>query len=207
MKYIIELTSEVNGLISHQEKHKKVIDALKLIPKPWGLDDGSYPPPDYGSGITATFCLNKYLAQSIKGDLIYSYRGKLSIKNDDKMFIEFNATKIDYTNLVKNVFKKYVDFFEPYEAEIFNKELIYDDYEKSRSELNFYRFYPIFFWSSEYCFEKIGLAIEDFNRKLIGVVEYSEIFSNGIFVIVTSKVVSLSESNEIDKKLKELVKA
>jgi len=204
MKYIFELTSKVQESESHIEKHHKVIEGLKLISEPWGIDNGEYPTPEFGSGITATFSLNRLLKNRIKGDIIYGYRKNMTIQNEDKIFIEFNPKKIDYVHFIENVFKKYIFFFNPFEALVYNQNVIFYDYEnRNQSDLSiFFRFHPIFFWDAGYCMRNLRISLVDFKAEISGFVEYSELFQNGIIVVVNSKLLTLQESNEIDLNLK-----
>jgi hypothetical protein len=206
MQYIFELTSKVQESVSHEEKHRQVIEGLQSIPKPWGITNNDYPAPDFGTGITATFRINKVLGSGIKGDIIYGYREKMASQNEDKIYIEFTPKKIDFTFFISNVFKKYIEFFKPYEASVYNQDVIFYDYgNRDKVDLStFFRFHQIFFWDEEYCMRNLKISLFDLKAKISEFVEYSELFLNGIIVIVSSKPLTLSESNEIDSNLKSL---
>lgn len=206
MKFIFELTSKVQEPISHIEKHKEVIEGLQLISTPWGIDEGEYPAPEFGIGITATFSLNKILKNGIRGDVIYGYRKKMIIQSEDKIFIEFNPKKIDYVCLIKDVLKNYIDFFSPYEASIYNQDVIYYDFEnRNNTDLStFFRFHPVFFWDDECCFRNLKISLGEFKARISRTVESAEFFKNGIIVIVDSKLSTLAESNEINQSRKTL---
>jgi hypothetical protein len=207
MKFIFELVSKSNELVSAETKHKGVIEALKRIPKPWGIDNAEYPFTGFGSGISSVFGLNKYLGNGIKGDVIYSYTRNSSPENDDRLNIDFSPKKINYKELIETVFKRYVNFFTPYEASIFNLETVYYFFEnRDKYDLsNYFKFPPVFFWNSEYCNNKLKMSLTELKNKLDQDVENVELYKDGIFVIATSKLLTLNESNELDFRLKALL--
>jgi hypothetical protein len=207
MKLIFELVAKPEELVSAESKHNSVIEGLKKISKPWGIDDNEYPFPGFGTDITSVFRLSKYLGSGIKGDIIYSYRRNPAPENDDRISIKFNSEKINYKELIDTVFKKYINCFTPYEASIFNVEIVYyffenrDKYDLSR----YFRFSPVFFWNSEYCNNKLGISLTELKNKLVQHVELVELYKDGIFVIASSKQLTLNESNELDSRLKGLL--
>lgn len=207
MKFIFELVSKSDELISAETKHKAIIEGLKKIPSPWGIENNEYPFPEFGIDIASVFRLNKYLKNGIKGDIIYSYRRNPSPENDDRLSIKFNPSKIDYKELIETVFKKYINFFTPYEASIFNIEVIYHFFEnRDKYDLsNYFRFSPVFFWNSEYCSNKLKISLLELKNKLAQDVEIVELYKDGIFVIASSKLLTLNESNELDFRLKSLL--
>lgn len=200
MKYIVELISIVNNSVSFEEKHKKVIEGLKVVPSPWGIGDGEFITPSFGNGLSAIFKLNKFLRNSIKGEVIYTYRGINSRETDDRIYLEFNPIKINFNELINTVFKQYIDFFDPTEASIFNKEIVQYDYEnRDKYDLTkFIRFYQVFFWNQSYCEKKLGLSLLEFKNKISNHVERVELFKDGIIVIASSKLLTLEESNDIN---------
>jgi hypothetical protein len=207
MKFIFELVSKSDELIPAETKHNKVIEGLKKIPKPWGIDNIEYLLPEFGKDISSIFRLNKYLQNGIKGDVIYSYRRSPLPKNDDRIYIDFNPQKINYKELIETVFKRYINFFTPYEASIFNLETVYYFFEnRDKYDLSkYFRFSPVFFWNSEYCIDKLNISLKELNNKLNQDVEFVELYKDGIFVIASSKLLTLNESNELDTRLKGLL--
>ena len=70
--------------------------------------------------------------------------------------------------------------------------------------LIFLDFILFFFWDGEFCEEKLKISLTELKNTIENDVEYLEFFKNGIFVIVSSKLLTLEEANKVDVKLKNL---
>lgn len=209
MKYIFELSSRTDVNTSVEKKHKKLIGGLKLVKSPWGIGEGIYPAPTFNDAIVAMFSFNKLLGKGINGDAMYRYRSLLTddSMDDDKIYIEFNPSKIDYNTLLSDVFKKYIDFFEPYVAQIFDEEIIYEDFERTQNKnlrKDFIRFYPVSYYDAKYCREALGVSLLELKTLLIGQVDKVELYKDGIIIIASSDLLSIEEADRIDAKLKSL---
>lgn len=206
MKYEIEIFSKRNISLENIDlRHKNFFEVLKSIPSPWGIEEGNYPRPDFGKSTTAYFNLNKVFKNGIKGWIMYAHPTLINEKYD-KIFIDFNVKKVDYQYLVNNVLKLYLTSFYAYEAAVFNHEIInYDFTYRACYDLStYFRFYPVFFWNAELCEKRANMSLSEFSDKISDVVEKVEFFGNGILVIVSSSVLDLEKSVEIDKKLKSI---
>jgi hypothetical protein len=205
MKYIFELTAKVGMQQSFESKHKENIEGLKKIKEPWGIEDNELPIPKFGTGLVATFSLQRLLKKGIRGHIIYTHRNV--IDNYDKIWLEFNPHKIDFSKLLKITFKEYVDFFRPTEAYIYdNRTLEFDGLMRNDivDLTNFFRFYPIFFWSEQYCNQVLQITIKELRETIANEVEYLEYYKDGVFVILSSQYLSVEQSNQMDYKLKSL---
>jgi hypothetical protein len=128
--------------------------------------------------------------------------------DDDHMQVEFNPLKVDFKELVNHIFKRYIDFFGAYTASIFNEELIYVDFEKSRNKNlreTIYRFYPVSFLDEELCMRALKLTPKQVSQRLGGHVESVELFGNGVIIIGSSKPLTAQESDEIDSEIRKLL--
>lgn len=207
MKFIFELVSRSTDEPNVEQKHKKVVEGLLQIERPWGLEPGNYSFPEFGKGITSVFQLNRLLGDGIKGDVMYSFRRHLSPEDDDRVYLEFNPKKVNCQILCKQIFEKYVSIFSPYMASVFNEDVTHYDYEnRGKYDLKkFFRFNPIFFIDEQYCLEKIGMSLAAFKMKIANEVEHVELSNNGIIVVVNSRILNLDESNDLNVRLQKAV--
>jgi hypothetical protein len=210
MKYKFELSSRTDLNISVEQKHEKIINGLKQILSPWGIKDGSYPAPEFGDAIIAVFNFDKILGKTLSGNIIYRFRRMLENHSldDDVINIEFNPKKLDYAFLIEDVFKKYIDFFEPYSAHIFDEELIYQDFERSQNKnlrKDLIRFYPVSFFDAKYCMDALGVSLLELKNLLLEKVERVELYKDGIIIIASSKLLNSEQSNKMDENLRRLV--
>lgn len=207
MKLIFELASRSIDEPDVEKRHKKLVEGLMQIEKPWGIDAGDYPLPKFGQGITSVFRLNKLLGNGIKGDVMYSYRRQLCPEDDDRIYLEFNPQKIDYALLYRKVLPKYITFFKPYVASIFNQEVVYYEYDnREKYDLaKYFRFNPIFFVDEKCCFDKMGISPSELKIRILNIVEHTELFGNGLIVVVSSRLLNLTESNELHFQMEKAV--
>lgn len=208
MKYVFEMSSQVNLLMPVEQKHQKVIEGLKTIKSPWGIPEGLYPMPEFGSWLTAFFRVNKIFGNGIKGDFMYSYRRSIKKFDDDRAFFKFNVKKTDYQELVEKIFKKYIDFFDADEAKIYDEPISHYDYDRFHADinkLNSFRFYPVGFWSERVCMEVLGISLLDLKNKISDYAAHVEFYNNGIIILASYKPLNLEEANAFDFKLKSIV--
>ncbi|WP_121356802.1 hypothetical protein [Flavisolibacter nicotianae] len=210
MRYRFDLSSRTSINISVEQKHEKIINGLKVIPKPWGVEDGFYPVPDFADGIIAIFPLDNILGEGITGNIIYRYRRRLedSSMDDDIINIEFNPKKVDYGHLLNETFKKYIDFFDPYAAQIFDEEIIYQDFERVQNKnlrKELIRLYPVNYYDTQYCNDALGMSPIQIKELIAGSVEKAELYRNGIIIIVSSKLLYVEQADKIDMELKSLL--
>jgi hypothetical protein len=211
MKYLFKVASRTKEDCFIEKKHKKVINGLKEIAPPWGIAKETLCLlPDFKDDILIVIPLKRILGNGIKGDLIYRYRRLIEddSSDDDHLYIEFNPLKVDYNVLVNEVFKKYIEYFDAYSASIFNEELIFIDFEKTRDK-NFrndiVRFYPVSFLDSELCARALNLTPMEIYQKLDNHIEKVELFMNGVIIVGSSKVLTAQESEELDLKIRKLL--
>jgi len=212
MKYLFEIASRTTLDQSVEKKHKTLIEGLKQVPDPWGVADKSkdYDVSAFGNQLISVFKLNKILGKNIKGEIIYRYRRLLAddSSNDDHIHIEFDPSKIKYIELIDVVLKQYVSSFDAYSASIFNEDLIFEDFEKSRNK-NFrdtiLRFYPVCFFDEELSLRALKLAPQEVITRLTGQVEKVEIFRGGVVIIATNHLMSREQANDFDLKIASLL--
>ena len=211
MKYIFELNSRTTLEESVESRHLKIIDFLKKIDPPWGIGNDVVEFPRFGQGHVAQVILNKYLGKGIKGSIFYRYRNMLSDDSscDDRIYFEFNVKKIEYGDLVDNIFPQFIIAFEAYRAVIFDEKLIFGDFEKFRAgnlRNAVYRVYPISFFDEELCSRAFGMSSKNIAEKLENHIDVSEIANHGLFIQNSSKFFTTEEADEFDSQVRELLK-
>jgi len=128
--------------------------------------------------------------------------------NDDRVYIEFDSKKVDYTYLVKKIFPEYILHFCPYSSEIYCESLIFKDFEKSRNKnkrKSIDRVYPVCFYDEKFCKDVFNKSPKKIVSLLNGEVFNVELFGNGIKIIAGLTPFSISESEEFDKKVRSIL--
>jgi len=210
MKFIFELCARSTNEEA-EIKHDSLILFLKQINKPWGIENNiSVPFPGFGKEITAICILNKFIGKGIKCLISYRYRNMLrnDPSCDDKIYYEFDLKKVDYKELVTDLFPKYILAFNSYRARILPEELIYLDFNKSRNKNlreTIIRFYPVMFLDNELCARAIKMSPVTVYEKLKGVVEKVELIGTGIFIIASFNALSIDDCNKFDTTIRALL--
>nr|WP_259069336.1 hypothetical protein [Mucilaginibacter sp. X4EP1]MCS3814669.1 hypothetical protein [Mucilaginibacter sp. X4EP1] len=197
---------------SAELKHAKLVDFLKTLPFPWGLPkDFDISFPGFGEEFTATSNLNKFIGNGIKMSVFYRYRNMLEDDQscDDRIYIEFNSKKIDYSNLVTIIFPQFVKNFGAYTSDIYDRLLIFKNHEEKRFEnrrrvIN--RVYPISFYDEILCQTFFKLSPKKITDLLKGHVYKAEVFNDGIIIIADTKPFSIDESIDFENKMKLILK-
>jgi hypothetical protein len=193
------------------QKHDKLISLLKNLDKPWGLaPDLDIPFPGFGKEFTASVNLSKLFAPGIKMDVFYRYRNKLEDhhSNDDRIYIEFESKKIDYEFLVLFVFPQIIKCFEAYTADIYDRQLMFKDFEEKRfaNRRKFInRVYPVSFYDNEICDTFFKRSPREIINLLEGEIYKAEIFNGGILVVGDIKPYTVEQSIEFENKIKAIL--
>jgi len=150
--------------------------------------------------------MNKHFGRGIKCSIFYQYRNLLQDHSlqDDRMYLEFDPKKVDYADLADNILPAYVDIFESYRAVIYDEELLFADFEKSRNvnlRETILRFYPICFYDEELCLRSLHNPVSEIFDRLIQNNIKVSILGNGIFINYSSKFFTVQEADEFDSKI------
>lgn len=210
MKHIFELSSRPDLKIDPISKHNLLINFFETLPEPWKLNSNQVPIPEFGDHFVAIVNLDKFLGKGIKCSVFYRYRNMLedNASDDDRVYIEFNSKKVDFHYLVDVIFPKMVEVFNAYKGIIYNEQLMFVDFEKSRNKNlreTIYRFYPVNFLDEQLCQRALRLTSKQVADKLDKQVEKVEIYNAGVLIIGTSKALDVQESNEFDLKIRNLL--
>ncbi|MES2109343.1 MAG: hypothetical protein V4577_11370 [Bacteroidota bacterium] len=211
MKFIFEINSRSELTEPAEKKHEKLMSLVKSLPQPWGLpNEVEVSFPGFKGEFTATAKLSKLLGQGIKMDVFYRYRNMLddNHSNDDRIYIEFDSKKINYADLVLNIFPLYVKHFGAYTADIFDKQLIFKDFEEKRfanrrKVIN--RIYPVSFYDEQVCKSFLQRSPKQIAGLLKGHVYSAEEFHNGLMIIADTVPYTIERSVEFEAKIKSLL--
>ena len=203
MKYNLEIRAIARQEQSIEDKHQSFLGALDGLPTPWGLVQ-PVPAPDPGSGLSASLKVAKLLGKGLRGDLVYQFRRPFrdEASQDDYINVTFDPERIDYKQLVANIFLRYVSAFGGYYADISDDEFIFMDYDKRRElridkRHNIYRISPVSYLSKELCLKALGLTPDQVVERLQGKVEAVRTALDGVLIVLTSKALPTAEMDEI----------
>jgi hypothetical protein len=217
-KYKIELRHRAQSNEPYEEKHKKFMEAISRLGRPWNLV-GLEALPDIGSELLVTVSLDKVLGAGIKGRLTYMYRSEEYLEDnaqyDDNLFIEFNSGKIDLEDVV-NVLPVYISSFGCYRATVHNWGITRSDWPKIVEECNstgkdvngrdgVYRINAINYFDRELCKRAFSLSPEEIVKRLTGKVESVSLLGDGVFLIYSSQPLKREEHEKIDREIKTLL--
>lgn len=220
-KFVLELRHRPKLSDDIKERHKRFVDLQSEVGAPWGIPcDGSVTPLDMSGELSSIVDLDGVLGLGLKGDIIYQFRGEEYLRDiaqyDDSLAIEFNPKKIDYVNLVKNVFPILVKAFECYRATIYEKKIARSDWREivklSRStgkDVNgrdgVYRVNAVNFYDNELCRRAFGLSPDQVIHRLRGKVEHVSLLLDGVLLIISSAILENDKLANIDSEVKTML--
>lgn len=164
--------------------------------------------------------LKNLLQKGLKGEIVYQLRHNDYLRDDaqydDYLAIEFDPKKVDYTDLVINVFPKLIEAFECYRATIYDKRLARLDWqnivEKARKtgkdidgRDGVYRINAVNYFDAELCKRAFGLTPEQIFNRLSRKVEHVSLCLDGVILIYSSKLLSDQDFNHIDLDVRNLL--
>lgn len=203
MKYNLEIRAVALQSQSIEEKHNAFLSGLVGIPAPWGIDQVR-PAPDPGSGLSATLKVAKLFGKGLRGDLVYQFRRPFrdDASQDDYLNMVFDPGKVNYQELVYTVLLRYVVAFGGYYAEISDDEFIFMDFDQRRQmgvdkRHAVYRIPPVCYLHRDLCIRALGMSPEKVVAQLKGKVEDVQEIHDGVFIVLTSKVLPTAEMDTL----------
>jgi len=196
------------------EKHEKFMSRLAELQDDWGLTTRTWPEAkDPFTEHMEIVNLRKCFRKEIYGAEVQYQNRKYLIDHpqyDDFFMFEFNPKKLNYGELVNDIFQEYIGSFGAYVGEIHDQALIHLDFDAWRqSGINersgVFRFYPVCFFDQELCSRAFQLTPNEVAARVSDNVEGVKLVSNGVLIVASSKIVSIDGANEIDRKLKSLL--
>jgi hypothetical protein len=203
VKYNFEVRSIAQESQSIAEKHAAFVHGVQHLPPPWKASQ-TVAAPDLGSALSGILKVSDLLAKGLRGRVVYQFRRPFRDEGsqDDWIDISFNPARIDYDTLVGQIFLDYAAAFDAYYAEIANDEFIYMDFDRiSEARINkrhgLYRVAPVSYMRRDFCQRALGLSPTQVVARLKGEVEVAREALDGVFVVLTSRVVGTEEMDAI----------
>lgn len=220
-KYVVEfrhrpVLSDEIGI-----RHDRFLKNQSGIGEPWQLPcDERVSPSDITGELSSIVDLNGVMGKGLKGEIVYQLRRESYLRDaaqyDDNFAIEFNPKKIDYSDLVLNVFPKLATAFESYRATIYEKSMARLDWREimqqarsSGKDVNgrdgVYRINVINYFDRELCQRAFGLSPENIVDRLNGNVESVSLLNDGVLLVYSSQLLDKSEHEKVDHEIKSLL--
>jgi hypothetical protein len=211
MKYYFEARSIPSVACTIASKHNQFLEGTRDLRSPWG-STGNVPAPDIGAGLSTGVSARKLLGRGLSGDINYHYRGDLRdhASSDDFFYFVFNPEKIDFAYLVDVVFLQYVKAFDPYYAAITDQEFVHLDFEDNASlspnaRNSLFRLGAVTYMKDDFCRRAWGMSAPELVQKLQGGVEHVCEAADGVFLVLTSKVLPLEELKALTASARDLI--
>lgn len=193
MKYILSLDWRVTENVSMEMKHQSIIEMFKRMQGVLSMDENlDYPPPKFGNDAMAIYSLAKKFSKGISGDIMYAYRAKLEDHHlrDDRLWIEFNSKKVDFSYFFDYAVKELLHKSSPYILQVYDKELVYsinrlipfEKREKLNARFDLKFFYPFQYIDGVLTRRIFGFDARTLFEKLTNRIYKVELINDGIFI-------------------------
>jgi hypothetical protein len=221
-EYVLNLRHRPDLGESIQVLHSKLIDSLVALGPLWGVSPGAVvaTPTVRPGALLAQVDLRQVLPFAKKPYVVYSERNASYLGDkamyDDYLIAEFDPDKLDFARLALEAFPAYVGAFQCYRAAIYNQAQAIEDWsqivEQSQStgkdvdgRDGVYRIHPVNFFDRELCQRAFGRTPEQIKDALTGHVECVELLYDGVYIVVSSRVLPETELLKIDSGLRRLL--
>jgi hypothetical protein len=199
--------------VSVEVKHHALFDALgKLVP-PWAGRSGELPPPPkFGGSVVAAGSLTKWFGGAVRrADVIYRYRREMDDtgSSDDVLTFVVDPAKVDLPYMIDKVFPTIIASFDAYVAR-YGNDAVFDALPatdglpvttNSRYDVEFIN--PISFFDETLCRRAFKLSPDQIAARLTGNVENVRRFPHGVYVVATSRILSVEETLELGRRIRE----
>lgn len=220
-KYVLEFRHRPNLYDEIRVRHKRFLSNQSDLPEAWKIpDEGSTAPSDIAGELSSIVSLNGALGKGLKGEIVYQLRNESYLRDeaqyDDSFAIEFNAKKVNYSDLVLKIFPKFVTAFESYRATIYEKSMARLDWanivresRNSGRDVNgrdgVYRINAVNYFDRELCRRAFSLLPEQVVDCLKGKVESVSLLGDGVLLIYSSELMENRDLEKIDSELRSLL--
>lgn len=218
-KYKLEFRHRPNFSESIEDRHNNFLRAVSDLGVPWGLNDSLKVSP-IGSELVTSVSLDKLLPVGVKGRISYALRDQKYLEDDaqfdDTLFIEFAASKVDYSDLLKVVFPRYIKAFGSYRSALHDWSVTRSDWplvveacEATKKDVNgrdgVFRINAANYFDKELCFRAFGKGPRELVDLISGYVEEVREFEDGILIVISYNPLSVDELLSAGERLKSLV--
>lgn len=220
-KYVIGLRHRPNPNDDIGIRHKRFISRQSEVSKIWAIPDaGVIDLPEITGELVSVIDLNYLTEERLDGQIVYSLRDEKYLRDnaqyDDHVSIEFDPDKINYSDLVLNVFPIFVTAFESYRAAIYERKIARSDFREiikscsdSGKDINgrdgVYRINAINYFDRELCWRAFNLSPEQIIDRLEGKVESVSSLHDGVLLIYSSKFLDHDDLEKIDSEIRPLL--
>ncbi|MBI6605058.1 MULTISPECIES: hypothetical protein [Pseudomonas] len=218
-KYKLEFRHRPNFSESIEDRHNNFLRVVSDLGVPWGLNDSLKVPP-IGSELVTSVSLDKLLPVGVKGRISYALRDQKYLEDDaqfdDTLFIEFTASKVDYSDLLKVVFPRYIKAFGSYRSALHDWSVTRSDWplvveacEATKKDVNgrdgVFRINAANYFDKELCFRAFGKGPRELVDSVSGCVEEVREFEDGVLIVISYNPLSAGELLSAGDRLKSLV--
>lgn len=211
MKMVFRVCSIPRPSESIEDKHNGFLTSISKLPPPWGAEKMP-PPPVIGSALSVGVKAKNFLGKGIQGDVNYHFRGDLQDKasSDDFIYLTFNSSKINYLELIRDVFMAYVDAFDAYYGEVLNDEFIIRDHDDRKAlgldrRNGIFRIPAVGYFDLNYCRRIFGVDAEVLVQRIKKHVDHASVERNGIFFVLSYEALSVDVMDDLSKEIKALM--
>lgn len=218
-KYKLEFRHRPNFSESIEDRHNNFLRVVSDLGVPWGLNDSLKVPP-IGSELVTSASLDKLLPVGVKGRISYALRDQKYLEDDaqfdDTLFIEFTASKVDYSDLLKVVFPRYIKAFGSYRSALHDWSVTRSDWplvveacEATKKDVNgrdgVFRINAANYFDKELCFRAFGKGPRELVDLICDYVEEVREFEDGVLIVISYNPLSADELLSAGDRLKSLV--
>jgi hypothetical protein len=211
MKYNFEVRSIAREAQSIVEKHDIFVRHTQHLPSPWktSLDRAA---PEPGAALSGALKVSDLFGKGLAGRVVYQFRRPFrdDSSQDDWIDVSFNPAKIDYRQLIDQVFLDCAAAFDAYYADIADDEFIYMDFDRLRElgidrRQGLYRLPPVSYLRLDFCQQALGLSPAGIVERLQGKVEVVREALDGVFIVLTSEILPTDEMDAACWRVKNLL--
>ena len=218
-KYKLEFRHRPNFSESIEDRHNNFLRVVSDLGVPWGLNDSLKVPP-IGSELVTSVSLDKLLPVGVKGRISYALRDQKYLEDDaqfdDTLFIEFTASKVDYSDLLKVVFPRYIKAFGSYRSALHDWSVTRSDWplvveacEATKKDVNgrhgVFRINAANYFDKELCFRAFGKGPRELVDLISDYLEEVREFEDGVLIVISYNPQSADELLSAGDRLKSLV--
>jgi hypothetical protein len=222
LRYELQLRHRPAVEESIQVRHSNLIDSLVALGPEWGVRPGAViaAPVVRPGDLSAYVDIRGALPFAKKPSVVYPIRNASYLRDaaqyDDFLSAEFDPDKVDFARLALEAFPAYVGAFQCYRAAIYSDATAIADFprivEQSEStgkdvdgRDGVYRINPVNFFDRALCERAFGRTPQQIKNALAGHVERVELLYDGVYIVISSRVLPDEELLKIDSNLQRLL--
>lgn len=220
MKFTLNIRHRPTMAETIEQKFACFLSVVRELPSPWGLTEGKeLKLPPVGTRLATEAKLRGKLGRGVSGFVQFMYRAPANLNdraaNDDAVVVEFDASKIEWQQLVDDGLPGYIRAIGAYAGRVYRWDTSPEDWEVSSrlcrstgKDLDgrdgFFRFGPLSFMDRELCRRGCnGMTPEQIVTQLRGVVPDVKLLGEGVLVVATDHFPEQQEIVAADRLIRE----